>query len=57
MWRPKARHALSRWAAITACDRCGMEEALEKAGMVETKPLMQWCACVIPPIGGGAWQR
>ena len=29
MWGPKARHALSRYAAITVCDRCGMEEALE----------------------------
>ena len=57
MWGPKARHALSRYAAITVCDRCGMEEALEKAGQVEAKSLMKWCAIVLPSIGGGAWKR
>lgn len=57
MWGPKARHALSRYAAITVCDRCGMEEALEKAGQVEAKSLMKWCAIVLPSIGGGTWRR
>ena len=57
MWGPKARLALSRYATITVCDRCGMEEALEKAGMVETKPLMKWCAVELPAVGGGAWRR
>jgi hypothetical protein len=57
MWGPKARHALSRYAAITVCDCCGMEEALEKAGMVEMKPLMEWCAVELPAIGGAAWRR
>lgn len=57
MWGPKARHAVSRYASITVCDRCGMEEALECAGMVEKRPLMKWCAIVLPSIGGGAWRR
>lgn len=57
MWGSKARHALSRYAAITVCDRCGMEEALEKAGMVEMKPLMKWCAVELPAVGGCAWRR
>ena len=57
MWGPRARHALSRYAAITVCDRCGMEEALECAGMVEKMPLVKWCAIVLPSIGGGAWKR
>ncbi len=57
MWGPKARHAMSRYAQIIVCDRCGMEEALEKAGMIETKPLMKWCAVEIPAVGGGAWRR
>ena len=57
MWGPKVRHALSRWADIIDCDRCGMEEALEKAGMVEMKPLMKWCAVELPAVGGGVWRR
>ena len=57
MWGPKARHALSRWAAITVCDRCGREEGLECAGMVEKRPLMKWCAIALPSVGGGAWRR
>ena len=57
MFGPKARHALSRWADITVCDRCGTEEALEKAGLSETKPMMEWCACALPRIGGGPWRR
>lgn len=57
MWGPKARHALSRYAAITVCDRCGCEEALECAGMVEKRPLMKWCAIVLSSIGGGTWRR
>ena len=42
---------------MCVCDRCGMEDALEKAGMVETKPLMTWCAVELPAIGGGTWRR
>ena len=57
MFGPKARHALSRWADVTVCDRCGYDEALEKAGMTETVPMMKWCACVIPQVGGGPWGR
>lgn len=57
MWGPKTRYALSRHAAITVCDRCGMEEALEQAGIAETKPLMKWCAVELPAVGGGAWRR
>jgi hypothetical protein len=57
IWGPKARHALSRYAAVTVCDRCGMEESLERAGMDEAKPLMKWCAVELPAVGGGAWRR
>lgn len=57
MWGPNARHALSRWADITVCDRCGMEEALEKAGIKEKLLLTEWCAIKIPSIGGGKWRR
>lgn len=57
IWGPKARHALSRYAAVTVCDCCGMEESLERAGMAEAKPLMEWCAVELPAIGGGAWRR
>lgn len=57
MWGPRARHAMSRFAAITVCDRCGCEEVLEKAGLTEVKPLMKWCAIVFPSVGGGAWRR
>lgn len=57
MWGPKARHALSRYAAITVCDRYGMEEALECAGLTEAKPRMKWYAIALPSIGDGAWRR
>jgi len=57
MFGPKARHAISRWADITVCDSCGTAEALEKAGMMETTPMMKWAAIVIPQNGGGAWRR
>ena len=57
MWGPRERHALSRYAAITVCDRCECEEALECAGMVEKRSLMKWCAIVLPSVGGGAWRR
>ena len=36
------RHALSRRASVTVCDACGMEEALEDAGLKEKKPLSGW---------------
>ena len=35
-------HALSRWADIFVCDLCGGIEALEKAGIVPTRPLLEW---------------
>jgi len=57
MWGPRERHALSRYASITVCDRCECEEALECAGMVEKRSLMKWCAIVLPSVGGGAWRR
>ena len=57
MWGPAARHALSRYAHIIVCDRCGMEEAMECAGMMEKKPLMEWCAVKLPSVGGGPWRR
>lgn len=57
MFGAKASHALSRWAGITVCDQCGREEALDQAGLTGKKPLMKWCACVLPQIGGGAWRR
>lgn len=40
MMGSKNRHALSRYADIMVCDKCGMIEALEKAGLVEAVPLM-----------------
>lgn len=40
-----SRHALSRYADVIVCDRCGTEEALEKAGACRRKPLAEWwCA-------------
>ena len=57
MWGPKARYALSRWADITVCETCGMQEALEQAGIVQKLPLMKWCAAAFPQIGGGKWRR
>lgn len=36
--------ALSRRADVTVCEACGMQEALEDAGMAERKPLMEWAA-------------
>ena len=57
MWGPKRRHALSRRAKITVCDSCGVHESLEDAGLEPRKPLMEWCACVIPQVGGGKWKR
>lgn len=35
-------HAMSRWANIFVCDLCGGIEALEKAGIVPTRPLLEW---------------
>ena len=57
MWGPKNRYALSRRANIMICSECGTHEALEDAGMEERLPLMKWCACVIPQVGGGRWKR
>ncbi len=39
-----SRHAVSRRAAIIVCDLCGIEEALEDAGMTGKKPLFEWAA-------------
>lgn len=50
------RHAISRWASITVCDRCGTIEALEQAGLTEKRPLMKWAAIEGPQAGVGAWQ-
>ena len=48
---------MSHWADVVICDRCGVEETLEKAGRMEAMPLMKWCAVVLPSVGGGAWRR
>lgn len=53
---PISRHALSRWAAITVCDACGTIEALEKAGLAETLPMMKWACIEGPQKGEGAWK-
>ena len=52
---PKSRHALSRWADITICDQCGTIEALEKAGLAKTLPMMEWAAVKGPQNGGDQW--
>ena len=39
-----SRHALSRYAKIYVCDRCGVEEALESAGLMKKKTLLDWDA-------------
>ena len=57
MFGPAARHALSRYAAITVCDRCGMAESLECARLKKKLSLAEWCAVVLPRIGGGRWNR
>ena len=57
MWGSTTRYALSRYAQIHICDRCGMEESLEKAGIAPARPLTDWCAIKLPSIGGGAWRR
>lgn len=49
-------HALSRWARITVCDMCGTFEALEKAGLMEVIPMMNWTAVTEPQEGGGPWK-
>lgn len=51
----KNRHALSRWADIMVCDRCGTIEALEKAGLTKVLPMMEWAAVKDPQNGGGSW--
>ena len=61
-WNASGWQDILSWSFHTSlqeklsCDY-GMEEALEKAGMVEMKPLMKWCAVELPAIGGGAWRR
>lgn len=51
----KTRYALSRYADIMVCDRCGTEEALETVNIIPTKPLMQWYAVQLTQNGGGKW--
>lgn len=51
-----SRHAVSRWAKVMVCDRCGTIEALEQAGLTEKKPLMKWAAIEGPQAGEGAWR-
>ena len=53
----KHRYALSRYANISVCDFCGVTEALEQAGFIPAKPLLEWYACMIPQTGGGAWRK
>ena len=57
MFGPTAHNALSRYADIMVCSRCGMAESMEKAGLMKSRPLSEWAAIVIPRIGGGAWKR
>ena len=53
---PKGRHAISRWADITVCDQCGTIEALEKAGLTKTLPMMEWFCIRQAQNGGGEWK-
>lgn len=39
---PAVRHALSRRAMVMVCDRCGMAEALEDAGLLPRLELSDW---------------
>ncbi len=52
---PTSRHALSRWANIMVCYCCSVE-ALEKAGMIDTKPMLEWAAITAPFAGEGPWK-
>lgn len=36
------RHALSRYANVTVCDLCEVQESLEAAGLCDKKPLAEW---------------
>ena len=36
------RQAVSRYADVAICSRCGSEEALEQAGFARKKPLTAW---------------
>mgnify|MGYP002624453790 FL=1 len=51
-----SRKALSRYASIMVCEQCGMEEALEQAGLTVKKELSEWTAIDKPQNGGGAWE-
>ena len=51
-----SRQALSRNADIMICSRCGMEEALEAAGLRKKIPLIDWVAIKKSQIGGGPWK-
>ena len=50
------RYALSRRANVQVCSRCGLEEALEYAGLAEKLPLTQWKALCETQNGGGTWK-
>ena len=54
---PVTRHALSRYTDIYVCDGCGTVEALEKAGLIPVKPLMEWTAVTEPQNGKGPWKE
>ena len=49
-------HALSRYADIMVCDKCGTAEALEKAGLAKALPLMKWACIKGPQEGEGPWR-
>ena len=51
-----ARNALSRRADVYICDACGMEEALEDAGIIPEMPLRLWAISKAPELWrcGGA---
>ena len=36
------RQAVSRYADVAICSRCGSEQALEQAGFARKKPLAEW---------------
>ena len=51
------RYALSRRANAMICDHCGQTEALEDAGLIDSKlPLMQWKALKETQSGNGPWE-
>lgn len=53
---PTTRHALSRRADVMICDSCGLQEALEDAGIMDKLPMMQWEYIKHIQTGGGEWK-